>query len=171
MDLPKKQNRQKNSIRFQMPDLPPEMWCDFRVDLAEKHMTLTELAAKYSCDPRTVRACIQCNKSSSELGKQSVPTKIQIYEPHIRNLLLNMKTVPDDICTIYSLSRYLYPLLQQQGYTGSERTLRNHLSEEIAAKFKSNVRETWRVILVSKADIFHTESLRILAERFSQSET
>ena len=32
--------------------------------------------------------------------------------------------------------------------------------------FKSNVRETWRVILVSKADIFHTESLRILAERF-----
>ena len=37
--------------------------------------------------------------------------------------------------------------------------------------FKSNVRETWRVILVSKADIFHTESLRILAERLSQSET
>ena len=37
-------------------------------------------------------------------------------------------------------------------------------------KFKSNVRETWRVILVSKADIFHTESLRILAERLSQSE-
>ena len=94
MDLPKRQNCQKNSIRFQMPDLPPEMWCDFRV------------------------------------GKQSVPTKIQIYEPHIRNLLLNMKTVPDDICTIYSLSRYLYPLLQQQGYTGSERTLRNHLSSQ-----------------------------------------
>ena len=112
MDLPKRQKRQKNSIRFQMPDLPPEMWCDFRIDLAEKHMTLTELAAKYSCDPRTVRACIQCNKSSSELGKQSVPTKIQIYESHIRNLLLNMKTVPNDICTIYSLSRYLYPLLQ-----------------------------------------------------------
>ena len=94
MDLPKRQNCQKNSIRFQMPDLPPEMWCDFRV------------------------------------GKQSVPTKIQIYESHIRNLLLNMKTVPDDICTIYSLSRYLYPLLQQQGYTGSERTLRNHLSSQ-----------------------------------------
>ena len=94
MDLPKRQNRQKNSIRFQMPDLPPEMWCDFRV------------------------------------GKQSVPTKIQIYESHIRNLLLNMKTVSDDICTIYSLSRYLYPLLQQQGYTGSERTLRNHLSSQ-----------------------------------------
>ncbi len=40
-----------------------------------------------------------------------------------------------------------------------------------ANMFKSNVRESWRVILVSKADIFHTESLRILAERLSQSET
>ena len=35
--------------------------------------------------------------------------------------------------------------------------------------FKSNVRETWRVILVSEADIFLSESLRILAERLSQS--
>ena len=38
-------------------------------------------------------------------------------------------------------------------------------------EFKSNVRETWRVILVSEADIFLSESLRILAERLSQSET
>ena len=37
--------------------------------------------------------------------------------------------------------------------------------------FKSNVRETWRVILVSEADIFLSESLCILAERLSQSET
>ena len=36
--------------------------------------------------------------------------------------------------------------------------------------FKSNVRETWRVILISEADIFLSESLRILAERLSQSE-
>lgn len=36
-------------------------------------------------------------------------------------------------------------------------------------QFKSNVRETWRVILVSEADIFLSESLRILAERLSQS--
>ena len=37
-------------------------------------------------------------------------------------------------------------------------------------EFKSNVRETWRVILVSGADIFLSESLRIPAERLSQSE-
>ena len=36
--------------------------------------------------------------------------------------------------------------------------------------FKSSRRETWRVILVSEADIFLSESLRILAERLSQSE-
>ena len=40
-----------------------------------------------------------------------------------------------------------------------------------STEFKSNVRETWRVILVSEADIFLSESLRILAERLSQSET
>ena len=39
----------------------------------------------------------------------------------------------------------------------------------IVTRSKSNVRETWRVILVSEADIFFTESLRILAERLSQS--
>ena len=43
----------------------------------------------------------------------------------------------------------------------------SHLTSAI---FKSNVRETWRVILVSEADIFLSESLRILAERLSQSE-
>ena len=40
-----------------------------------------------------------------------------------------------------------------------------------ATIFKSNVRETWRVIMVSESDIFLSESLRNLAERLSQSET
>ncbi len=33
-------------------------------------------------------------------------------------------------------------------------------------QFKSNIRKTWRVIQVSKADSFFTESLRILAGAF-----
>ena len=36
--------------------------------------------------------------------------------------------------------------------------------QSAALQFKSNIRETWRVILVSEADIFLSESLRILAE-------
>ena len=45
-------------------------------------------------------------------------------------------------------------------------------TEETSSKasFKSNLRGTWRVILVSEADLFLSESLRILAERLSQSE-
>ena len=35
-----------------------------------------------------------------------------------------------------------------------------------AGGYSSRTSVTWRVILVSKADIFHTESLRILAKRF-----
>ena len=54
-----------------------------------------------------------------------------------------------------------------------ERKFSQVITEKLVSceKFKSNVRETWRVILVSEADIFLSESLRILAERLSQSET
>ncbi len=52
--------------------------------------------------------------------------------------------------------------------------LRNHIADGMQSQAvrlgKSNIRETWRVILVSEADIFLSESLRILAERLSQSE-
>ena len=44
------------------------------------------------------------------------------------------------------------------------------VAKKCSTFFKSNVRETWRVILVREADIFLSESLRILAERLSQSE-
>ena len=46
----------------------------------------------------------------------------------------------------------------------------NFLCHSGKSQFKSNVRETWCVILVSEADIFLSESLYILAERLSQSE-
>ena len=38
-------------------------------------MTLRELADEYMCDPRTVMACLIHNKSSSSLGKKTVPTR------------------------------------------------------------------------------------------------
>ena len=52
----------------------------------------------------------------------------------------------------------------------SKHVLQTHFVINMDLVIKSNVRETWRVILVSEADIFFTESLRILAERLSQSE-
>ena len=51
-----------------------------------------------------------------------------------------------------------------------ERARHEQMSCFFFCPFKSNIRETWRMILVSKADIFLSESLRILAERLSQSE-
>ena len=75
--------------------------------------------------------CIRHNKSSIDLGKKTTPTRIQVYEGQVRELLLqNIEKIPDDVSTVYGLSHYLYPLLQEQGYTGSERTLRNHLQKQ-----------------------------------------
>ena len=94
-------------------------------------MTLVQLAKKYCCDPRTVRNCILHNKSSFELGKKSTPIRMQLYEQQVRELLLhNIDGIPDNVSTVYSLSHHLYPLLQEQGYSGSERTLRNHLQTQ-----------------------------------------
>ena len=70
-----------------------------------------------------------------------------------------------DTPSLYLLSRDLssltFPFVNPYNYST--------ISEPFF-KFKSNVRETWRVILVSEADMFLSESLRILAERLSQSE-
>jgi len=65
----------RSSAAFTLPDLPRARWCDFRIKYIEQHMTLRELADEYMCDPRTVRACLIHNKSSSSLGKKTVPTR------------------------------------------------------------------------------------------------
>ncbi len=114
-----------------MPDIPRDLWCDFRIDLVEKDMTLKQLSEKYYCDPRTVRSCIQLDKSSNQLGRKSTPTRIQAYEKQLRELLLQSNVdLPENVSSIYGLSQYLYPLLQEIGYKGSERTLRNHLQKQ-----------------------------------------
>lgn len=131
MDIPNIRQSRKHTIKFSLPDIPREAWCDFRKDFVEKNMTLVQLAQKYCCDPRTVRNCIQHNKSSFELGKKSTPTRMQLYEQQVRKLLLhNIDGIPDNVSTVYGLSHHLYPLLQEQGYSGSERTLRNHLQTQ-----------------------------------------
>lgn len=135
MDNPRTRERRKHNIRFPMPDIPRELWCDFRIDLIDQNMTLIQLAEKYYCDPRTVRNCILHNKSSYQLGKKSTPTRIQIYEQQVRELLeQNTILVPECSATVYGLSHYLYPLLQGKGYSGSERTLRNHLQKQTYVK-------------------------------------
>lgn len=104
--------------------VPPEKWCDFRVDY-ESGMTLREISEKYCCDPRTVRGCIQKNKSSCDLGHKSTPTILASYEHEITKILSEHSVNTQSIC---QLSRLVTNRLQKSGYHGSERTVRNYLN-------------------------------------------
>jgi hypothetical protein len=104
-----------------------------------------QLAEEYMCDPRTVKACILRNKSSSSLGKKSVPTQIDLCKDEIRETLgKTLPDLPETVHSIYQLSNYLLPILREQGYKGSERTLRNylHMHPNIKALFEKRVQDT-----------------------------
>lgn len=134
---PKMQKR--SSVRFTLPDLPKSQWCDMRRAYIEKNLTLSELAKIYNCDARTVKACLIQNKSSSALGKKSTPTRIDPVKNELQELLTrHLEQLPEDIHSIYQLSRHLLPLLKECGYRGSERTLRNflHLHPAVKALFE-----------------------------------
>ena len=105
-----------------LPDIPPSQRCDFRRDY-DSGMTLKAIGQKYHCDPRTVRRCLQTNRSSTELGHQMAPTKLAPYLPLLENLISKNENPP----TICRLSREITAALQGAGYTGSERTVRNYL--------------------------------------------
>ena len=136
---PKMQSHKRSSVRFSLPDLPQSQWCDMRRAYIENNLTLSELAKIYKCDARTVKACLIRNKSSGALGKKSTPTRIDPFRDDLQELLTrHLEKLPEDIHSIYQLSRHLLPLLKECGYRGSERTLRNylHLHPAVRALFE-----------------------------------
>ena len=118
-------NRTRQRGRIPMPDYPESEWCDFRRDY-ESGMTLKKIAEKYFCDSRTVKSAILHNRSSSELGKQMVPTKLEPFIDRLEYLYENYidNDEPFGICEI---SRLITDQLVSEGYTGGERTVRNYL--------------------------------------------
>lgn len=136
-------NRTAQSRRLHPPELPAGEWCDFRQDY-ESGMTLKQIAEKYICDPRTVRKCILANKPSSDLGKQTEPTKLVAYIDRIDSLYNDYILVQQlykknsGICDI---SRRITAVLQEEGYTGSERTVRNYLRRQY--QFVTDPDEPW----------------------------
>ena len=62
--------------------------------------------------------------------------------------LTNIDRIPDNVSTVYSLSHHLYPLLQNHGYSGSERTLRNYLQTQpyIRAVFEKHATGDTRIV-------------------------
>ena len=114
---------------FHPPDIPPESWCDFRIAY-EQHRTLKEIANAFICDPLTVKHCILLNKSSKELGRQLAPTKLTPYINTIDQIYMQL---PSDT-TICTASRIVTKAIEKQGYSGSERTVRNYLRNRTLSK-------------------------------------
>ena len=112
-----------------LPQISSDKWCDFRIDY-ESGMTLKSIAEKYICDPRTVRRCLLNNKSSSELGSQTAPTKLSAYIDQIHMLFqeyTDQVVVSGNLTGICHISKKITQSLRMSGYKGSERTVRNYL--------------------------------------------
>ena len=131
----KKQYTYKRTPSFYRPTIPKDEWCDFRLEY-ESGSTLKEIAEKHFCDPRTVRRCISSNKSSTELGRQTEPTKLAPYYDSIDTLfqqIINNREAnqcPENKIGICEISRIITQQLMTHGYTGSERTVRNYLRKK-----------------------------------------
>lgn len=139
-------NKIAQSSRLHLPDLPEREWCDFRRDY-ESGLTLKMIADKYVCDPRTVRKCILANKSSDEIGKQSEPTKLAAYVEQIDSLyqdFILIQQTSQKKLGICDISRKITRILAAEGYTGSERTVRNYLRNTY--QFVTDPDEPWEEI-------------------------
>lgn len=117
----------------ELPAVDKEHWCDFRREF-EAGMTLKEIGEKYCCDPRTVRRCIFENRSSSDLGKQMAPRKLDPYIPRIHEILESDEDMERQAIGITAMGRKIREELLLAGFSGSERTVRNYLNEYYAEK-------------------------------------
>ena len=115
--------RKRRAHKFILPDIPEADWCDYRREY-EAGMSLRAIAEKHYVDPRTVRSAIEHNVGSAHLGRQHSPRKLSHFENEIRSKLPELQENADSIT---ALSRRMTLHLQESGYTGSERTVRNYL--------------------------------------------
>lgn len=116
----------KNGIRrLAVPDIPKDEWCDFRKDY-ESGLSLVQIGEKYYCDPRTAKMAIIHNKSSNNLGKRVRPSILSGYEKKIPELW--QKNL--EMQSLFSVSKNITENLREEGFTGSERTVRNYLKRQ-----------------------------------------
>ena len=143
----------KRRIGPELPEIPSDEWCDFRLEY-EQGKTLKQIATDYHCDPRTVRKSLLLNQGSNDIGKQNCSKKITAFVPRINDLYqkytgtndsenrfpdtdnkavgsgnhLPSKEAHIKECGICGISRLITEQITAEGYTGSERTVRNYLS-------------------------------------------
>lgn len=105
-----------------LPDIPENEKCDYRLDY-DSGMSISKIAEKYYCDKRTVRTALIYNHSSNQLGKRKKPTQLSKYEHRIEVLWHEYKKLG----SLYTISKTITQTINNEGYTGKERTVRNYL--------------------------------------------
>ena len=96
--------------------------------LYESGKTITEIARIIGCDRRTAARLIKENLDISDIGKwHSENTKLYRYIGLIRSCI---DTEMRKHSSLLSFSKYLFHRLKKEGYTGSERTIRNYLRRQ-----------------------------------------
>ena len=142
----------RNRICLKLPDIPADKWCDFRCAY-EQGKTLKQIAVEYHCDPRTVRKSLFLNQGSNDIGKQNCGKKITAFIPVIDRLyqkytcinnpensfpdtdleasainnLVSFKGSHTKEYGLCKISKLITDQIKAEGYTGSERTVRNYL--------------------------------------------
>ncbi len=118
-------------IKYPIPDLPPEEWSDIRAEFERTHSML-QVSVVFMCDPRTIGRCLRLNLSSTDLGRQVTPKKLDPYQNQIHQQfeeICSMKSNEKTHLRICQISRKITDDLKAKGYTGSERTVRNYIRE------------------------------------------
>ena len=118
-------------ITYPLPDFPPEEWSDIRAEFEKTHSML-QVSRVFMCDPRTIGRCLRLNLSSTDIGCQVTPKKVDSFRDEIHRRF-------DEICSaasdrkphpgICQISREITAGLKAKGYTGSERTVRNYIRQ------------------------------------------
>ena len=107
-------------------EIPEKDWCDARRAYVLEGKTLKQIADEHHMDVRSVKRLIMENRSYDDLGKWRKPSVISSYTERIEYLL---KHVPQaNLSYVTSLSAHIYEVLVAEGYTGSERSVRNYLN-------------------------------------------
>ena len=112
--------------RLYIPEQPSEPKEPLRLYLSGK--SAAEVAEIIGCERRTAARLIKENLDVNDIGKwNSSHSKLSGYAELIHDYTVMHS---EKHSSLLSLSTAIFTLLQKNGYTGSERTVRNYLSRQ-----------------------------------------
>ena len=112
--------------RLQIDDqIPEEQWSDARRQYILEEKSLSLIGKEQHMDPRTVSKLVKNNWNFDRVGKHQSPSKVEPYAGTILDLLTS--GCFHRYSGIMTVSEKILARIRSLGYTGSERTLREHL--------------------------------------------